>query len=81
MLSAAAGPAQDMSYEALTNLEDVKLTAPPELLATMPLDMCLKGSQWEDKVRKHALMAFASVTYTLPDQNRCVHICSACLKF
>ena len=33
---------QDMSYEALTNLEDVKLTAPPELLATMPLDMCLK---------------------------------------
>lgn len=41
---------QDMSYEALTNLEDVKLTAPPELLATMPLDMCLKGGQWEDKV-------------------------------
>lgn len=39
---------QDMSYEALTNLEDVKLTAPPELLATMPLDMCLKG-QWDDK--------------------------------
>lgn len=41
---------QDMSYEALTNLEDVKLTAPPELLATMSLDMCLKGGQWEDKV-------------------------------
>lgn len=40
---------QDLSYEALTNLEDVKLTAPPELLATMPLDMCLKGGQWEDK--------------------------------
>ncbi len=43
---------QDMSYEALTNLEDVKLTAPPELLATMPLDMCLKGGQWEDKVQQ-----------------------------
>ena len=42
---------QDMSYEALTNLEDVKLTAPPELLATMPLDMCLKGGQWDDKVQ------------------------------
>ena len=42
-----------MSYEALTNLEDVKLTADPELLATMPLDMCLKGSQWEDKVSLH----------------------------
>ena len=41
---------QDLSYEALTNLEDVKLTAPPELLATMPLDMCLKGGQWDDKV-------------------------------
>lgn len=41
---------QDMSYEALTNLEDVKLTALPELLATMPLDMCLKGGPWEDKV-------------------------------
>ncbi|KAL0047082.1 hypothetical protein WJX82_006047 [Trebouxia sp. C0006] len=40
---------QDMSYEALTNLEDVKLTAPPELLATMPLDMCLKGGPWDDK--------------------------------
>jgi hypothetical protein len=42
---------QDMSYEALTNLEDVKLTAPPELLATMPLDMCLKGGPWDDKVQ------------------------------
>lgn len=41
---------QDLSYEALTNLEDVKLTAPPELLATMPLDMCLKGGPWDDKV-------------------------------
>lgn len=40
---------QDMSYEALTNLEDVKLTAPSELLATMPLDMCLKGGPWEQK--------------------------------
>ena len=41
---------QDMSYEALANLEDVKLTAPPELLATMPLDMCLRGGPWQDKV-------------------------------
>ena len=41
---------QDMSYEALTNLEDVKLTAPSELLATMPLDMCLQGGHWEQKV-------------------------------
>ena len=46
---------QDMSYEALTHLEDVKLTAPSELLATMPLDMCLKGGDWEDKVRAVAL--------------------------
>ena len=49
--SAAMGNGhQDMSYEALTNLEDVKLTAAPELLATMPLDMCLKGSAWDQKV-------------------------------
>ena len=47
---ASRHPNQDMSYEALTNLEDVKLTAPPELLATMPLDMVLKGGLWEDKV-------------------------------
>ncbi|DBA69694.1 TPA: hypothetical protein ACH3X2_012629 [Trebouxia sp. C0005] len=43
-----SGP-EDMSYEALTSLEDVKLTAPPELLATMPLDMCLKGGAWDNK--------------------------------
>lgn len=48
--SAMSNGHQDMSYEALTNLEDVKLTAPLELLATMPLDMCLKGSPWEQKV-------------------------------
>lgn len=48
--TASGSGQQDMSYEALTNLEDVKLTAPPELLATMPLDMCLKGGQWDDKV-------------------------------
>ena len=46
-----------LSYEALTNLEDVKLTAPPELLATMPLDMCLKGGQWDDKVWSHLIRA------------------------
>lgn len=54
---------QDMSYEALTNLEDVKLTAPPELLATMPLDMCLKGGQWDDKVWSpliHATLPFCA---------------------
>ncbi|KAL3141100.1 hypothetical protein ABBQ38_003455 [Trebouxia sp. C0009 RCD-2024] len=48
--TASGSGQQDLSYEALTNLEDVKLTAPPELLATMPLDMCLKGGQWDDKV-------------------------------
>ena len=48
---------QDMSYEVLTNLEDVKLTAPPELLATMPLDMCLIGGQWDDKVWSHLIHA------------------------
>ena len=47
---AAGSGQQDMSYEALTTLEDVKLTAPPELLASMPLDMHLKGGQWEDMV-------------------------------
>ena len=49
--TASGSGQQDLSYEALTNLEDVKLTAPPELLATMPLDMCLKGGQWRDKVQ------------------------------
>lgn len=49
---ASGSEQQDLSYEALTNLEDVKLTAPPELLATIPLDMCLKGGQWEDKVHR-----------------------------
>ena len=56
---------QDMSYEALTNLEDVKLTAPPELLATMPLDMCLKGGPWDDKVQCQ--------TFTF-----CCCVCQAC---
>lgn len=53
---------QDLSYEALTNLEDVKLTAPPELLATMPLDMCLKGGQWEDKVHCSVQLLSSSST-------------------
>ncbi|KAL0029214.1 hypothetical protein WJX79_003669 [Trebouxia sp. C0005] len=48
LLGGGSGP-EDMSYEALTSLEDVKLTAPPELLATMPLDMCLKGGAWDNK--------------------------------
>lgn len=52
--TASGSGQQDMSYEALTNLEDVKLTAPPELLATMPLDMCLKGGQWDDKVDQYS---------------------------
>ena len=72
---------QDMSYEALTNLEDVKLTAPPELLATMPLDMCLKGGQWEDKVSAVTLwhrkkQMCVAVQYS--EQNACGdNLCSA----
>lgn len=62
---------QDMSYEALTNLEDVKLTAPPELLATMPLDMCLKGSQWEDKVNAYAAVT-SPVCVLHPNQVGCL---------
>lgn len=55
---------QDLSYEALTNLEDVKLTAPSELLATMPLDMCLKGGQWEDKVQSATAISVKAMYHT-----------------
>ena len=59
--TASGSGQQDLSYEALTNLEDVKLTAPPELLATMPLDMCLKGGQWEDKVQSATAVMFKAI--------------------
>ncbi len=61
---------QDMSYEALTNLEDVKLTAPPELLATMPLDMCLKGGPWDDKVQCQTCKCCCC----------CICICQSCFS-
>lgn len=61
--TASGNGQQDLSYEALTNLEDVKLTAPPELLATMPLDMCLKGGQWEDKVHSATAISLKAMLH------------------
>ena len=62
--TASGSGQQDLSYEALTNLEDVKLTAPPELLATMPLDMCLKGGQWEDQVHRTTAFSLKAMYHT-----------------
>ena len=86
--TASGSGQQDLSYEALTNLEDVKLTAAPELLATMPLDMCLKGGQWRDKVQSTSLLIesptqnlLATGVLRLKQGLRCthLHICAGVL--
>ena len=44
-------PSRDMTYEALCQLEDVRLTTSRGTLDALPLDMVTVGSQWVDQVR------------------------------
>ena len=44
-------PSRDMTYEALCQLEDVRLTTSKGTLDALPLDMVTVGSEWLDQVR------------------------------
>ena len=43
-------PSRDMTYEALSQLEDVRLTTSTGTLDALPLDMVTVGSEWLDQV-------------------------------